>query len=197
MNRREAIKKSALIGGSSVLGVSLISLLQSCQGENRLTWTPIFLNKDQAQLVTTLVDTILPKTDTPGGLDVKVDMFIDTVIGKLFDEGGQKGIVEGMKNFSEKCYSKFGKKFVELSGEEKKTILMEEEKNSPKFNPGVWGTAVGEQEPVGFYRSLKSLMLWGYFTSQKVGEEVLLYDPVPGEYIGCLPFKEVGKNWSL
>jgi hypothetical protein len=60
----------------------------------------------------------------------------------------------------------------------------------------VWGISlVANPEPVGFFRHVKSLTLFGYFTSQKIYTEVLRYDPVPGAYIGCVPLD--GKNsWA-
>lgn len=197
MKRREAIKKTVALGGAAALSTSLLSLLQSCQEQPRLGWEPVFLSEDQARLISALVDTVLPKTETPGGLDVKVDIFMDRVFKDLYDEEGQKAVVAQMDEFDEQCISRFGKAFYELSDAEKETILKEEEAKAPKYNGKVWGTAVGEQQDVGFYRSMKSLMLWGYFTSEKVGSEVLKYDPVPGEYLGCIPFKDVGGVWSL
>jgi hypothetical protein len=68
---------------------------------------------------------------------------------------------------------------------------------SPKFAPKVWGTGVGPQEPVGFYRDLKSAVLYAYFSSEEIGKNVLSYDPIPGEYRGCMPLSEVGNTWSL
>jgi len=197
MNRRDAIKNTVLVGGTSALGISLLSILQSCQSEPRSSWNPVFLNNDHTKLVSALVDTVLPKTDTPGGLDVKVDLFIDQVLGKIYNEEGQKAMVAQMTAFNEKCKAKFGKAFHEMDASQKQSLLQEEEKNSPKFNSGVWGTAVGKQEPVGFYRSIKSMMLWGYFSSEEIGKNVLNYDPIPGEYLGCVPLSEVGRNYSL
>lgn len=194
MNRREALKKTALLG---VASSSMLTLLQSCQQQPRLGWEPQFLSADHAQLVSALVDTILPTTDTPGGLDIKLDMFIDLVYAKTMDEPSQTKQVEDMNAFNQKCTDQFGKAFHLLDAEQKKSILMAEEANSPKFNGGVWGTAVGEQEPVGFYRSIKSMMLWGYFTSEEIGRNVLNYDPVPGEYKGCIPRTDVDRVWSL
>lgn len=197
MNRREAIKNTALLGGASLLTTSLFSLLQSCKSEPRLSWQPVFLSTDHAQLISSLVDTILPKTDTPGGLDVKVDLFIDLVFSRLYDEAGQKAVMAEMDQFNEKCKLKFGKPFHELDADQRSAMLKEEEASSPKFNGSIWGTAVGEQKPVGFYRSFKSLAIWGYCTSQEVGMNVLNYDPVPGDYLGCVPLSEVGAVWSL
>ncbi|MBX2822877.1 MAG: gluconate 2-dehydrogenase subunit 3 family protein [Rhodothermaceae bacterium] len=197
MNRREALKKTVFLGGTALASTSMLTLLQSCQQQSRLDWQPLFLSVDHAQLVSSLVDTILPTTDTPGGLDVKLDMFIDLIYAKSLDENAQQQQVQELDAFNQKCTDQFGSAFHQLDADQKKTILMAEESKSPKFNGGVWGTAVGEQEPVGFYRSLKSLMLWGYFTSEAIGKDVLNYDPIPGEYKGCVPLSEVGKVWSL
>ena len=197
MNRREAIKNTALFGGASILTGSLFSILQSCKSEPRLSWQPSFLSADHAQLVSALVDTILPKTATPGGLDMKVDIFMDTVFAKLYDDAGRKSLAADMDQFNEKCRSKFSKPFAELDKSQRAEFLKAEEASSPKYNGKVWGTAVGEQKPVGFYRSMKSLMLWGYFSSEQVGLKVLNYDPVPRDYLGCVPMNEIGRVWSL
>ena len=197
MKRREALKKTALLGGSAAVSTSLITLLQSCQQQPRLSWQPAFLSLDHARLVSSLVDSILPATDTPGGLDVKVDMFIDLVYNNMFDQAGQQQIVAQLDQFNSKCAARFGKAYHELDNEQKQAILQAEESESPKFNGSVWGTAVGEQDPVGFYRAFKSLAVWAYCTSEEIGKEVLNYDPIPGEYQGCIPFSEAGRVWSL
>lgn len=197
MNRRDALKNTALLGGSAALSSALLGLLQSCQSEPRLDWQPKFLSADHAQLVSSLVDTILPATDTPGGLDMKVDMFIDLVFAKIYDENGQKQVVAEMTQFNEKCTSKFGKGFHQLSSDQKTTILKEEEANAPKFGRGVWGMSVEKTDPPGFYRSFKSLAVWGYCSSEEIGKNVLNYDPIPGPYQGCIPFSDVGKVYSL
>ncbi len=197
MERREALKKSFLVAGSAALAPSLLSILQSCKEQSRLNWKPEFLSIKQAELVSSLVDTILPKTTTPGALDMKVDMFIDQVFGKVYSEEGQKAMVIEMEAFDARSKEKFGDRFAELSSENKVAFLKEEEANCGKFNGKIWGTAAGEQEPVGFYRTLKSMALWGYFSSEEIGLNVLNYDPVPGPYQGCIPLADVGNTWSL
>jgi len=197
MKRREALKNTAILGGTAAFSVSLLTLFQACKAQSRLTWEPQFLNVEQAQLVSALVDTIIPKTDTPGGLDVKVDILIDLLYDKTYDEQAQQNIVAEMDGFNDKCNAKFGKVFYQLAADQKKAILQAEEVNSPKFNSGVWGCSVGEQKPVGFYRSFKSLAVWGYCSSEAIGRDVLKYDPVPGDYQGCIPLSEVGGVWSL
>ncbi len=197
MNRREALKRTAVLGGTAAVSTSLLGLLQSCQQQPRADWSPKFLNEDHAQLVAALVDTILPKTDTPGGLDVKADLFIDLVFAKTLDEAGQSQKVVEMDQFNEDCRAKYGSFFHELDAAQRIKCLQDQEASSPKFNGGVWGTSVGEQKPVGFYRSLKSLTVWAYFSSEEVGKNVTNYDPIPGPYQGCISLDEVGKVYTL
>jgi len=197
MNRRDALRKTGMLAGSAVAIPSLFSLLQSCSQTPRLNWTPIFLDENQASFISSFVDTILPKTETPGALDVKTDIFLDLVYAKTYGPEAQEKVKGDIDQFNADCKTKFGKVFAELSAEDKVACLKDQEANTATFNRGVWGTAVGEQKPVGFYRQLKSQALWAYFSSEEIGKNVLNYDPIPGEYLGCIPVSEVGKVWSL
>ncbi|WP_291777960.1 gluconate 2-dehydrogenase subunit 3 family protein [Cecembia sp.] len=197
MNRRNALKKTALIASSAMAVPSLFSLLQSCKEQNRLEWTPLFLNEEQARFISAFVDTLLPKTETPGALEVKTDIFLDLVFAKTYNAAVQEKLRADINKFNEDCNQSHGKVFAELDMDKRKALFRQLEVASPKYNPKVWGSAVGDQAPVGFYRSLKSMTLWGYFTSEEIGLNHLNYDPVPGEYRGCVPLSEIGKTWSL
>jgi len=50
-----------------------------------------------------------------------------------------------------------------------------------------------------FLLAVKNYTLLGYFTSEKVGEKVLNYDPISRNHIGCMPIKDVVKRrvWLL
>ena len=197
MKRRDALKNTLVLGGTAAISTTLLTLLQSCRDQPRINWKPQFLSVEHARLVSALVDTILPSTDTPGGLDVKVDIFLDSLYAKAYTADGQKALIAAMNQFNEKCRAEFGKVFADLSKEQKIQVLQNEEAQEPTFNPGVWGVSVGKQAPVGFYRSFKGTAVWAYCTSEEIGKNVLKYDPVPGDYLGCIPLDEVGGVWSL
>lgn len=197
MNRRNALKQTAGVMGAAALAPSLLSLLESCQSKPREGFVPVVLNEQQAMLISDLADTLLPRTDTPGALDLNVDVFIDGFIDTALSNEGQTALLGELDAWNQKCKNKMGSKFSELSQDQKGEFLMQEEKSSPKFNGSVWGTAVGKQEPVGFYRSMKSMMLWAYFSSEHVGKSMLNYDPIPGSYQGCIPLEEVVNTWTL
>ena len=144
-----------------------------------------------------LVDTLLPRTDTPGALDVKADLFIDTLVARAYPPEGQEYFRSELGRFDADCRTEHGAGFADLDTDARKAVLTRAEQESGTFNRGVWGTAVGLQQPVGFYRSFKSLAIWAYFSSEEMGENVLSYDPIPGAYHGCIPLAEVGNRWSL
>jgi hypothetical protein len=198
MKRRDAIKKSALLAGIALTGPSLIALLQSCAKTDRLNWQPLFLNEDQAIFISSFVDTLLPATETPGALDVKADIFIDLVFAKSYDDEAQQQVRNNIDQFNAYSENNYGAVFADLNSEDRKRCLLDHERESGKFRKSVWGTAVGEEEqPPGFYRSLKSLTLWAYFSSEEVGRGILVYDPIPGEYRGCIPLSDVGNSWTF
>ncbi len=197
MNRRKALKNTGLATGAFILGPSLLSMLQSCKSEPRSTWKPLFLSDEEAICLTALVDTLLPRTATPGALDVKVDIFIDKVMAKAYDEAAQKNAKEDFAEFNRYCKDQHGDAFSNLNNEDRKAVLMHFEKTSPKFNGQVWGTAVGKQTPIDFYRSMKAMAIGTYFSSEEIGKNVLNYDPVPKDYLGCIPLSDVGNRWSL
>lgn len=197
MDRRKALKATGLFAGASLALPSALSLLQACQSENRLDWAPMFFTPSEAVLVASLADTILPRTDTPGALDVKVDIFIDRLIAQSFDPEGQEGMRYAFAGFDAHCKEAFGAVFAELSQDRRHEVLKQAEQEDGKFRISVWGTPVGEEAPIGFYRQFKSTLIWAYFSSEEIGENVLSYDPIPGAYKGCIPVSEVGNRWSL
>lgn len=197
LNRRKALQQLALVTGGVATTSVWMGLLQSCNKVPRLEWVPEFFTEGEALFISRFVDMILPRTDTPGALDVKVDVFLDKIVAHIYDEDGKISIRKDISVFNEECSNRFGAVFTDLIEEEQIEVLETAEKSSGKLPPRVWGTAVGPQEPIGFYRSLKSMTLWAYFSSEEIGENVLNYDPIPQDYHGCILLSEVGNKWSL
>ncbi len=197
MDRRKALKSAGMLAGASLAMPTLLSLLQSCQDTPRLEWQPLFFTEPEARLVGALADAILPRTDTPGALDVKVDLFVDILVAKAYPAQGQESFRAELARFDAVCQGVNGAVFADLDPEVRHKVLTRYEKQAGTFNRSVWGTAVGEQKPVGFYRNFKSLVIWAYFSSEEIGENVLSYDPIPGAYHGCIPLSDVGNRWSL
>ncbi|MBL7817736.1 MAG: gluconate 2-dehydrogenase subunit 3 family protein [Saprospiraceae bacterium] len=199
MNRREAIKNTALFIGYAVSAGALTETFISCQNDSRtvsLDWKPEFLTTNQANTLAEMAETILPRTATPGAKDIGVPQFLDKVLKKLLNEAEQKDFVAGLEALEKMCKSAYGKYFDECTKEQREALLLKMDKEATKFPPNMWGiTLVEKPEPITFYRRLKGLTLMAYFTSEKVAKDILVYDPIPGQYIGCMP--QNGQNsWS-
>ncbi|WP_435357508.1 gluconate 2-dehydrogenase subunit 3 family protein [Emticicia sp. SJ17W-69] len=196
MNRREYIKNTALFLGYAVSASAVSDLLISCQNEAKLTWQPVFLSNNQANTIAEMAETILPRTATPGAKDLGVPQFIDKMLKELLTEADQKEFVEGIESLDKRCEKDYGKAFVACEQKQKEEILTQLDKEAAKFPPSLWGIVLVEKpDPITFFRRMKSLTLMGYFTSEKVGKEILRYDPVPGTYIGCMPLNGMN-SWT-
>ncbi|MCG2459142.1 gluconate 2-dehydrogenase subunit 3 family protein [Flavobacteriaceae bacterium F89] len=215
MDRRLALKNMGLSLGYAVAMPSLISIVQSCKNDKVLEWTPDFFTKEQGSVLTHLVDIIIPKTDTPSASEVQVHLFIDRLTDRVTEKDKQDFMKMSMNKFIEKALKDSGKDNAsDLGPEDLEPVLAESLKktkedqieNFKAIDQYTESMANGEQaDPTdeisrfGFANNLRGLTIWGYKTSEYVGETVLAYLPVPGEYIGCGDLNELtgGKAWSL
>ncbi|WP_405385052.1 gluconate 2-dehydrogenase subunit 3 family protein [Maribacter sp. LLG6340-A2] len=215
MDRRRVLKNMGLSLGYVVATPTLLGLVQSCKSEPAIIWTPEFLSQDQGAILTKLVDLILPKTDTPAASEVQVDVFIDKFANEVMEEKQQDLFTMSMNKFVEKALADSGKEsMTDLTPEDLEPVLASSLKYSKEdqtkmqdaitsyseaLEEGKTSTLDDETSRFAFANNLRGLTIWGYKASEYVGEEVLAYLPVPGEYIACGDAQELtgGKDWSL
>jgi hypothetical protein len=219
MDRRKALKNMGLAMGYTVATPTLLGIMQSCKGETILEWTPDFFTKDQGAILTKLVDIILPKTDTPSASEVQVNLFIDRFVNEVMEKEKQDFLKMTMGQFLEKGVKMAGKENAkDLTIQElEKTIATtlkvtkeEEKKNGELVEAYMLAQKEGKEASLDtdvaaqtFASSLRGMTIWGYKTSEYVGEKVLAYLPVPGPYVACGDVDELtkatakGKAWSL
>lgn len=196
MKRQEFLKNTVSGLGLAISASSMSAIFISCAKEAKLSWKPIFLKPNQAETIAEIAETILPKTNTPGAKEIGVPQFIDKMVKDTFDKKGQEEFLKGLEIFENECNSKYGKSFMELSQKEREEFLMMQETENPKSGMNLWGINLEPSAaPATFYKKVKGLTLFGFYTSQGIGEKILAYDPVPGEYIACMPLN--GQNaWN-
>lgn len=183
MNRREAIKKTGFALGFAATSPLLMHLIQSCESKKPLGWKPQFFDEKQALLVAALANQILPKTDTPGALDVGVDVFVDKMVAEVYSEKEQKQFLKGLEEIAKNSESTNGKIFTDLDNQAQYDFLygIENEFKQLSFDSSP------KEKP--FFLMLKELVLLGYFTSEEIMTKHLDYQPVPGQLLGCEPMK--------
>lgn len=197
MDRRHALKNTALWAGIGLTGTAISTIFQSCQAENVLDWQPQFFTPSQAPTLSALTEVILPRTGTPGALDLKVPIFVDRMFHLALSPEDQEHVRKGYEIFEKTTGDMFGKDFPDLSLEKQIKVVEKIASQSNRFNPSIWGSTIGKQAPLDFFRRVKQFTLIGFYTSEEIGTKVLVYDPVPGEYKPCIPVQEVGNAWTL
>lgn len=185
-----------MIFGYALTGSTVAALMQSCESGPGLDWTPKILNKEQAHILSQILDRVLPATESPGALDVGVDQFIDRMLDNVFPEVIQNGFAGGIDSFNAVAKERHSKDFVKLEGEKQDELIREYEEKSGPLPGSMWGFSFGDPTEFPFYRMMKELALIGYFHSEKIGKEYLAYNPIPGPYEGCIPYSDVGKIWT-
>jgi hypothetical protein len=216
MERRSALKNMGMAFGYAVATPTLLSLLQGCKDKPAYAeWVPAYLDRGQGQALATTLDVILPKTDTPSATEVNVHGFIDAYLDQVMPLDQRDFTMMKMEKFYDKALESSGKtELAELEAADIEPVLAtylrkrtdEEEKAHSEAVMGYMqavmqgGEATLDEEVARytFANELRDLATWAYKSSEKVGEEVLAYLPIPGEYIACGDLQELtgGKAWS-
>ncbi|TLP75880.1 gluconate 2-dehydrogenase subunit 3 family protein [Maribacter sp. ACAM166] len=215
MDRRRVLKNMGLSLGYIVATPTLLGIVQSCKSEPAITWTPEFLTQEEGNVLTKLVDIILPKTDTPSASEVQVDIFIDKFANDVMEKEQQDFFKMSMGKFLDKTLAASGKeKADDLTADDLEPVLSSSLKFSKEDQTKMlesitsYTKAIAEGKTstldeattrFAFANNLRGMVIWGYKASEYVGEEVLVYLPIPGEYIACADVQELtgGKDWSL
>lgn len=184
LDRRQALKKTGLFVGGSLSLPVLTSLLQGCKTPLDPDWTPSFFSVDESETLAHLAESIIPRTDTPGALDAKVHRYLDVMASEIFPAEQTTRFKSGLNGFMEMCASKFGEAYGALSADQKKEAL--DIASSTESSDGM-----------NFFEIMKGMTIAGFFTSEVGAKEVLKFDPIPGEYQGCIPVEDVGGTWAI
>ena len=208
MKRREAIKNLSLGIGYVVSAPVILGVLESCSKQETTAWETVFLSGEQRHMVSHLVDIILPSTDIPGGLDLNLPQFVDKMCEDLLTERDKKRFNEGSKLFANALRSNAGKEvsksgrrdvldvfenYFKVSPEKQLEVLQTQEKGDDERA----GEQLDQYHLYKFLIVVREFALLGYYSSEQIGKEVLVFDPIPGGYKPCIPLSEVGNAWTI
>jgi len=187
MNRRDLVK---YLGAASLLPFLPRSAEAATAIAERLAKGDVpfrTLNVDQRALVAQLADIIIPRTDTPGALDVKVPEFVDLILTEWATDDERKEFLDGLGDIDKRAAAlgvqqqggtQTAAKFVDLPADSR--LKLATELDAARYEKGnAAGRAFGR---------LKHLTVYGYFTSKRVEEEVLHMRMFFDGYHGNVPF---------
>ena len=186
INRREALRRTALLLGGVVSAPTLAGVLAGCETPHTEGgWTPRVLTAGQTELVATIADHILPQTDTPGARGVGVHRFIDTMLAEYYGPTDRADFLAGLTDVEARARRAGGKHFVDARKAQQVAILSELD-----------GEAYSNAAP-HFFRTMKELTLLGYYTSEAGATKELQFNSAPGRFEGCVPMSRIGRAWAV
>lgn len=214
MIRRKAIKNIGLSFGAVAAAPGLFTLLKSCAPTEE-PWIPVFFTEEEGMVVRKLVDTMLPAVDQlPAASELNVHIFIDKYLNEVMELEDRKmsreslGIImqdmlkaadeEKVTALKTADYESYLEANIKKTKEEERAIYEKLEAHLAANN----GDASGLADEVRIYTLLagmRGLAIWAYKTTEKVGETIMAYKPVPGTQRGCVDLQETtnGMAWSL
>ena len=183
LTRREAIKRAALFLGVALNPSLVRGALAAASPSPSAVGRP--LDRAQRAIVAAAVDRIIPRTDTPGAIDVGVPAFVDVLYGSYLTAPEKTQLEGGLQRLDSLAQTAHRRGFADLAAEQQDAVLRTLASSADKTD-------------VNCFDQLRHLSVVGYFTSKPVGTTVMQYDPIPARYQGDIPVSEVGKSaWYM
>ena len=190
MNRRDAITRVGLIFGGTVIGAE--AFLSGCtkRSEEAVSW--LDFSPGRISLLDEVGETILPHTaSSPGAKEAKIGEFMKAIVSDCYEEKDQHIFMDGIAKLNAASQEKHNNDFTDLSANEKHDLLVAIDKEAKDY-----GESKQKDDPTHYFTMMKQLTLWGYFTSEVGSKQALRYEPLPGKYEGCIPYKKGDKAWA-
>ena len=194
IDRREALRRAALLLGGALAAPAAARLLAACEAAHAApaAWAPRALTPAQLEQVAAIAERIIPTTDTPGARAAGVHRFIDVMLAEYYDGAERAQFVAGLAEVDSRAREAHGRSFVRCSAARQTALLAH--LDGEAFGADRRTDASAAQ---AFFRRMKELTVLGYYTSQPGATKELRYERVPGRYDGCVPLARVGRAWSV
>lgn len=176
----------------SLIALSAVGGLAACGGAEEApsgqvagAAAPGYFTASEMALIAAVAQTIIPNTDTAGAVQAGVPVTLQNLATDWGNTEFQQYWRNGLTALDTALTSEGGDRFTSLSPSEREAALS-------AYDASVFAGTVED----GFYRDFKATVVQAYYMSEPGATEELAYDPVPGEWIGCVPLSEFPKTWA-
>jgi hypothetical protein len=171
MNRREALKNLGILTG----GIVLLPSCNFSQEKVAFAINSFKVSEEQVKLIQNIVDTLIPKTETPGALELKVDEFVWVMMKDCIPEKSQDQFLSGMQKFEENSKKVIEKPFNTSDASEREIYLRK------AFDE----TSTENEDEKLFLGFTKNIAILGYMQSEYIMTKEMPYTLIPGSYGLC------------
>ncbi len=200
MDRRELLHRASLLLGGTVSAAAASGILAGCVAtpepapDQQIGPAGSFFTDAEMTTIVAMADQIIPRTDTPGAIDVGVPGFIDRMVSGYYLPREGNILREGLKKIAADAQALRGKPFAQLTSDEQVELMKRydrEQYDYTRANAGI------SNAPPHHFRLVKELTILGFCTSEPGATKLMYYNQNPGPYQGDLPLSQVGKVSAL
>jgi len=227
MDRRAALRYTALLTGGAIAAPVVSSLLSGCAMEPKVSgFVPQIFSSDQYKMIQAISGTILPNGDIPGAVEVGVPQIIDNMVNVTYSPKERAKYVKGLEaimklwnadpqnsfnGLAEKAKADFItdqqlaiKKRAEerlaagLVDQESYTITEDMAAPSDEIDAKILTPEEEQLWADETYNQIRQQTISYYLSTEEINTKYLNYLPVPGKYQPCISLEEAGgKAWAI
>jgi hypothetical protein len=172
MKRRQLVKgMAATLGGMLVLPAWAEAWTPAA-----LSIHPTQLSSLEETLLAEIVESIIPKTDTPGAKELEVQRFISAILTDCYDQKSRDVFTKGLQTVEQLSQKSQAQSFLKSTPEQRLAVLSKMAESD-------------DLDTKSFARMVKNLTIRGYLSSEFVMTKLKGYQMAPGFYDGCVPVK--------
>ena len=187
IDRREAIRRvTALLGGVVFVGsTDLLTAVEHAHARAATSHAQVgaFTAQDVA-LLDEVADTILPETKTPGAKAAHVGPFMALMVTDTYDDRQQAIFRDGIQKLNEAS-------FMAATPAQRLAMLEQLDREQKAYMD-----TRAQGAPVHYFRLMKELALFGYFTSEIGCTQAQRYRETPGRFDPCVPYTPGETSWA-
>ncbi len=183
ISRREAVQRLTVLVGGALSSSTVAALLSGCRATAAPSsdWTPAVISTERLDVLTVVVDRILPRTETPGASDVGVPEFIDLLLDRWAEREQRARVLAGLDDL--------GADFLAMTEDEQVALLS-------RLDTEAVQAREDDADPLPWFATVKEWTLAGYYTSEAGATQELRWLAVPGRFDADIPLDEVGRTWA-
>jgi Gluconate 2-dehydrogenase subunit 3 len=185
IDRREAIRRvTVLLGGVALAGTGFVSAIDRAHARAATVRQVGTFTAQDIALLDEIADTILPETKTPGAKAAHTGAFMALMVTDTYEEANQTIFRDGMKKVSDAGFMAAtpAQRLAQLEqlDREQKAYMDSRQRGAPPH----------------FFRLMKELTLFGYFTSEIGVTQAQRYQETPGRFDPCVPYTPGETAWA-
>lgn len=171
MERRVALRNIAFIVGSAIM---LPSWACNSSSSGSYSAGELITGTDNP-LLASVVDTIIPATDTPGAKALGVTALVQKILADCYEKEVVGSFAKGINWVNDKAKADNGKPFTDCTEVQRLSILEQAQAADPAT------------DQAKFIKMAKELTILGYTSSEYVVTRINKYVMMPGHYYGNVP----------